>query len=238
VIRLSVNIDHVATLRQVRKARDPDPVAAAVLAELGGACGITVHIRGDRRHIQERDLYLLRETVRGKLNVEAALTPDAVKVIQAVRPDLVTLVPERPDEPTTEGGLDLAARAAEVAEYAGLYREAEIPVSLFINPDLEAVKAAGKLGVKTVELNTLAFGAAATDEAREAEIKRVTEAARAAARLKIEVHMGHDINYQNAGFIGEIGEIGEASIGHAIVARATLVGMERAVREMLAALNE
>jgi len=237
MIRLSVNIDHVATLRQVRKAKDPDPVAAAVLAELAGACGVTVHIRGDRRHIQERDLYLLRETVRGKLNVEAAMTPDALKVMQAVRPDQVTLVPERTEELTTEGGLDVVSQAVEAGEYIALYREAEIPVSLFINPDLEMVKAAGKLGVKMVEFNTLAFGAASAPDAHEAEVKRLADAAKAAARLRIEVHAGHDINYLNAGELRGIKEIAEASIGHAIVARAALVGMERAVREMLAALN-
>lgn len=237
MIRLSVNIDHVATLRQVRRAKDPDPVAAAVLAELAGACGVTVHIRGDRRHIQERDLYLLREVVRGKLNVEAALTPDALKVMQAVHPDQVTLVPEREEEVSTEGGLDLAKVSAEAAEYIALYREAEIPVSLFINPDLEAVKAAGKLGVKVVEFNTLAFGAGGAPEVHAAEVKRLAEAVKAAARLKIEVHAGHDINYLNAGELGPLKDIEEASIGHAIVARAALVGMDRAVREMISALN-
>ena len=236
-IRLSVNIDHVATLRQVRRARDPEPVAAAIIAELAGACGITVHIRGDRRHIQERDLYLLREAVRGKLNIEAACTPDALKVMNAVRPDQVTLVPEREEELTTEGGLDLKGQQAQVAEYLALYAESGIPVSLFINPDAETVKIAGKLGVKVVEFNTLAFGAAATPEAIADETKRLVDVAKVAARLKIEVHAGHDITYQNAHLLRGIKEIEEASIGHAVVARAMLVGMDRAVREMLSALN-
>jgi pyridoxine 5-phosphate synthase len=236
-IRLSVNIDHVATLRQVRRARDPEPVAAAILAELAGACGITVHIRGDRRHIQERDIYLLRESMRGKLNIEAACTPDALKVMNAVRPDQVTLVPEREEELTTEGGLDLKGQQEQVAEYIALYKEAGIPVSLFINPDAETVRIAGKLGVKVVEFNTLAFGAATTPEAVEAETRRLADMAKAAARLKIEVHVGHDINYQNAHLIRGIDGIEEASIGHAIVARAVLVGMDRAVREMMSALN-
>jgi len=236
-IRLSVNIDHVATLRQVRRARDPEPMAAAILAELAGACGITVHIRSDRRHIQERDLYLLREAVRGKLNVEAACTPDALKVMNALRPDQVTLVPEREEELTTEGGLDLKSQQAQVAEYLALYAEAGIPVSLFINPDAETVKIAGKLGVKTVEFNTLAFGAATTPGAIADETRRLAEVAKAAARLKIEVHVGHDITYQNARLLQGIKEIEEASIGHAIVARAVLAGMDRAVREMISALN-
>lgn len=236
-IRLSVNIDHVATLRQARRARDPEPVAAAILAELAGACGITVHIRGDRRHIQERDLYLLREAVRGRLNVEAACTPDALKVMNAVRPDQVTLVPEREEELTTEGGLDLKSQQAQVAEYIALYREAGISVSLFINPDADMVRIAGKLGVKVVEFNTLAFGAASTPEAVAGETKRLADMAKAAARLKMEVHVGHDITYQNAHLLRGIGEIGEASIGHAIMARAMLAGMDRAVREMLSALN-
>ena len=218
-IRLSVNIDHVATLRQVRRARDPEPVSAAIFAELAGACGITVHIREDRRHIQERDLYLLREAVRGKLNVEAACTPDALKVMNAVRPDQVTLVPERAEELTTEGGLDLKGQTEQVGEYINLYREAGIPVSLFINPDAETVKMAGKLGVKVVEFNTLAFGAASTPEAIADETKRIVDVAKVAARLKIEVHVGHDITYQNAHLLRGIKEIEEASIGHAIMAR-------------------
>jgi len=236
-IRLSVNIDHVATLRQVRKARDPEPVASAILAELAGACGITVHIRGDRRHVQERDLYLLREVIRGKLNVEAACTPDALKVMNAVRPDQVTLVPERDDELTTEGGLDLKSQQTQVGEYLALYREAGIPVSLFINPDVETVKIAGKLGVKVVEFNTLAFAGAVDEGTREDEAKRLNDSVKAAAKARMEVHVGHDITYQNAHLLREMKEIGEASIGHAIVARAVLVGMDRAVREMLAALN-
>jgi len=236
-IRLSVNIDHVATLRQARRARDPEPVAAAILAELAGACGITVHIRGDRRHIQERDLYLLREAVRGRLNIEAACTPDALKVMNAVRPDLVTLVPEREDELTTEGGLDLKGQQEQVAEYLALYAETGIPVSLFINPEAETVKMAGKMGVKVVEFNTLAFGAATTPEAVADEMKRLADVAKVAARLKIEVHAGHDITYQNAHLLRGIKEIEETSIGHAIMARAMLVGMDRAVREMLSALN-
>jgi pyridoxine 5-phosphate synthase len=236
-MNLSVNIDHIATLRQARHGRDPDPVAAAVIAELAGAHGVTVHLRGDRRHIQERDLYLLRETVRGRLNVEAAMTPDALKVLREVKPDQVTLVPERDDEVTTEGGLDLAARRAEVAEYTALYREAGISVSLFINPDPATLKVAAKLRPDVVELNTLEFGKVAGHPERSPELKRVAEAARIAAKAGIDVHAGHDINYRNAPALKTVPSIVEASIGHAIIARAALVGLDRAVREMLELLR-
>ena len=238
-MRLSVNIDHVATLRQARKSRDPDPVAAALLAELAGAHGITVHLRGDRRHVQERDLYLLRETVRTRLNVEVALTAEAMKVMKEVKPDQVTLVPEQPEELTTEGGLDLAGRRAETAEYIGLYREAGISVSLFIDPDPDVIRIAAKLKPDVVELNTLEYGRHAPGTADFASaLKRVAESARLAARHRIRVHAGHDINYRNASALAAaVPEISESSIGHAIIARAALVGMERAVREMLSLLN-
>ena len=236
-MRLSVNIDHIATLRQARKGRDPEPVTAAALAELAGAHGITVHLRADRRHMQERDLYLLRETVRGTLNVEVAVTPDGLAVMKAVKPDQVTLVPERPEELTTEGGLDLAGRRAEVAEYLALYREAGISVSLFINPDAASVRVAAKLKPAIVEINTAEYGAAAAGAAREAALDRVREAARLAVKGGLSVHAGHDLNYLNAGGIASVGEIVEVSIGHALVARAALTGMDAAVREMLARLN-
>lgn len=236
--RLSFNLDHMATLRQARRAKDPDPVAAAVLAGLAGAHGITAHLRADRRHVQESDLYLLREAVRTRLNVEVAMTPDALKVMLAVKPEQVTLVPERPEELTTEGGLDLAAHRAEAAEYAGLYREGGIDVSLFINPDPEAVRIAGKIGVSVIEINTAEYGAAAAGAPRAAALKRVAEAARLAAKARIEVHAGHDLTYVNAGPLAEaLPEIAEMSIGHAVVARAALVGVDRAVRDMLALIG-
>ncbi len=235
--KLSVNIDHFATLRQARGGRDPDPVAAAQSAELAGAHGITVHLRGDRRHIQERDIYLLRETVRTPLNVEIAMTPEGLKVMKEVRPDQVTLVPERPEEVTTEGGLDLTMHQEEATEYIGLYREAGIAVSLFINPEPEAIRLAGKLDPATVELNTAAYGGASEREASE-EIRRIGQAARQAAKLKLKVHAGHDLNYHNvARLLAAVPEITEVSIGHAIVARAALVGVERAVRDMLGELG-
>jgi len=237
-LRLSVNIDHIATLRQARRGRDPEPLAAALLSELAGAHGITVHLRGDRRHMQERDLYLLREAMRTRLNVEIAMTAEGMRVMREVKPEQVTLVPERSEEVTTEGGLDLNGQRDEVAEFTGLYRESGMLVSLFIDPDLATVRIAGKLGPDFVELNTLEYGAATTDNARAAALKRVGEAARLAAQLKLEVHAGHDLNYANSGeFAAAIPEVTEASIGHAIIARAAMVGMDRAVRDMLAILE-
>lgn len=237
-MRLSVNIDHIATLRQARASRNPDPVAAAFLAESAGAEGITVHLRQDRRHIQERDIYLLREVIRTRLNVEIAMTPEGLKVMKEARPDQVTLVPERAEELTTEGGLDLSVQQAEVAEYIAVYREAGIEVSLFINPDPESVKLAIKLAPNTVELNTAAYGAAADLAAQEEELRRVAAAARQAAKQKLNVHAGHDLDYRNIGRLTAAApDITEVSIGHSIVARAALVGLERAVREMIEALK-
>lgn len=237
-VELSVNVDHVATLRQARRGMDPEPAAAALLAELAGAHGITVHLRGDRRHVQERDLYLLRETSRLRLNVEIAMTAEGLKVMREVKPEQVTLVPERAEEVTTEGGLDLAAHRAEVEEYVNLYREAGMEVSLFINPDLATIRLAGKIVPQFVELNTLEYGAAAPGEARAAALERVAEAARVAAGLNLKVHAGHDLNYRNTRpLLAAVPEVREVSIGHAIVARAALVGMERAVKDMLAELG-
>lgn len=238
-VELSVNIDHVATLRQARRGVEPEPVAAAMLAELAGAHGITVHLRTDRRHVQERDLYLLREATRLKLNVEIAMTPEGLKVLREVKPELVTLVPERPEEVTTEGGLDLAAHREEVEEYVRLYRESGMEVSLFIDPDVATVRLAGKLSPEYVELNTLEYGQPApAAPGPEAALERIAGAARIAAGLGLEVHAGHDLNYRNVPrLIAAVPEISEVSIGHAIIARAALVGMERAVKDMLAALG-
>lgn len=237
-MRLSVNIDHIATLRQARASRNPDPVAAALLAESAGADGITVHLRQDRRHIQERDIYLLREVIRTRLNIEISMTPEGLKVMKEARPDQVTLVPERAEELTTEGGLDLSAQQAEVAEYIAIYREAGIEVSLFINPEPEAVRLAAKLAPATVELNTAAYGAAADKAGQEEELRRVAAAARQAAKHKLNVHAGHDLDYRNiVRLTAAAPEISEVSIGHSIVARAALVGLERAVREMIEAVR-
>lgn len=232
-MRLAVNIDHIATLREARKAREPEPVAAALIAEMAGAQGITVHLRSDRRHIKERDLELLRQAIGTKLNVEMAVTADMARVALQVRPDQVTLVPERPQELTTEGGLDVVLQASAVKDFTRQMREAGIRVSIFLDADAEQVRRAKAVGADAVEINTGRY-AEASAEARPAELARIADAARLAARHDLEVLAGHGLNYTNVIPIMSVTEIVELNIGHSIVARAALVGMERAVRDMVA----
>jgi pyridoxine 5-phosphate synthase len=217
VARLGVNIDHVATVRQARRAQEPDPVHAAVLAELGGASGITVHLRADRRHVQDRDLEVLRQVVRTRLNLEMA----------------ATLVPERREELTTEGGLDAVLNSVQIRPVVKTLVEGGVGVSLFVDPDLEQVKEAHKLDAQAVEINTASYADARDARAREAALRRIVDAARLGRRLRLAVHAGHGLTYQNVGAIAAQSEIAELNIGHSIVARAVLVGMERAVREMV-----
>ncbi len=235
-MRLAVNIDHVATIREARKSREPEPVAAAILAELGGAEGITVHLRGDRRHIKERDLELLRQVIATKLNIEMAATAEMAKIALHIRPDQVTLVPERPQELTTEGGLDVVLQAATVREFIKQVRDAGIRASLFVDADLDQVRKAKVVGADAVEINTGPYAAAAGAQ-REELLTRIAETARMARRHGLEVLAGHGLNYVNVRPIAAIGEIVELNIGHSIVARAALVGMERAVREMVQLLK-
>lgn len=240
--KLAVNIDHVATVRQARRALEPDPLAAAVLCELAGADGITVHLRADRRHIRDSDVRRLRETVTTKLNVEMAATDEMIGVALQIRPDQVTLVPERPDELTTEGGLDVKALKGVVASALRKLREGRIRVSLFIDPDPEQIRMAGSLAADAIEINTAQYSEASlryvetADQAFQREHRKVAEAAELAASLNLRVLAGHGLTYRNVRPIAEIPLIEELNIGHNIVARATLVGMERAVREMLAIL--
>ena len=231
--RLHVNIDHVATVRQARKHVYPDPVAAAVLAELAGAAGITVHLRGDRRHIQERDLRLLRETVQTKLNVEMATTQDMVRLALQYKPDIVTFVPERPDEVTTEGGLEVSFNRDAVAKQVGLLKEADIAVSLFIDPDLDQIRAAHKVDADLIEINTAKYTEAHNPEDANKELEKIINTAKSAAKLGMGVAAGHGLNYANVRAVAAIPEIEEFNIGHAIIARAVLVGLDRAVREMI-----
>jgi len=230
--RLAVNVDHIATIRQARRGREPDPVAAAVLAELAGAEGIIVHLREDRRHIQDRDLRLLRETVRTRLNLEMAATDEMVGIATAVRPDLVTLVPERRQELTTEGGLEVAGQRARLTAVIGTLQESGIPVSLFIAPEEGHVEAAKAVGAALVELHTGRYAEARGEAAREA-LAALIRAARFAAGAGLSVSAGHGLNYANVESVAAIPEVEELNIGHSIVACAALVGMERAVREML-----
>ncbi len=231
--KLAVNVDHVATVREARKVHYPDPVHAAVLAELGGAHGIVVHLREDRRHIQDRDVRLLREIVKTKLILEMAATEEMIKFAKEVRPDQVTLVPERRQEITTEGGLKVKGRTAKVREVVEELKEVGLKVSIFIDPDPQQLKAAAKTGADVVELHTGHYAEASGPEEMDLEFARLEEAARVAKDLGFEVHAGHGLHYHNISPVAAIPEIEEFSIGHAIIARAIMVGMKEAVREML-----
>lgn len=235
-VKLGVNIDHIATIREARRTSEPDPVAAAVLAELAGADGITVHLRGDRRHIQDRDVRLLRETIKTRLNVEMAATSEMIKFISVLKPDQVTLVPERREEITTEGGLDVALNVTHLQRSVSLLQEAGVVVSLFVDPDLDQIKACQKAGATRVEINTGKYSDARTAELIESETEKVRNSAQLAARMGLSVFAGHGLTYINVIRIVEIDEIEELNIGHNLIARASMVGLERAVREMKALL--
>jgi pyridoxine 5-phosphate synthase len=234
---LGVNVDHVATLRQARRAPEPDPVHAAVLAELGGAHGITVHLRSDRRHIQDRDVEMLRHVVKTRLNIELAATQEMVRAALTARPQQVTLVPERREEITTEGGLDVVLNSVQIKPTVRSLRDGGIRVSLFVDPDLEQVKQAHRVDAEAVEINTASYADAQDERARQAALQKVVDAARLGRKLGLEVHAGHGLTYRNVRSVAALPEMSELNIGHNIVARAVLVGMERAVREMLAAME-
>lgn len=238
MIRLGVNIDHVATVRQARRAKEPDPVAAAVLATLGGADGITVHLREDRRHIQDRDVYLLRETVAVRLNLEMAAYEEIIGIALKVKPDEATLVPEKRQELTTEGGLDAIATEAQTRGAVERLKAAGIHVSLFIDPDLAQVDQAKKLGADAIEFQTASYSEAVGARAVAAELAKLEAATAHAKGLGLHVHMGHGLNYQNVRPVVRIAGVEELNIGHSIVSRAVLVGMERAVREMKQVMQE
>lgn len=237
MIELGVNVDHVATVRQARRTYEPDPVWAAVEAHLGGADGITVHLREDRRHVQDRDVRVLRETVRGVLNLEMAAVPEMVQVALAVRPDFCTLVPERREERTTEGGLDVRGRRAEVARVVGQLRDGGVGASLFLDPEPAAIQAAVGLGATAIELHTGDYCGAplASAEARR-EIGRLEVAGRAVVEAGMRLAAGHGLDYANVGPVAALAHLEELNIGHGLVARAVMIGMERAVVEMKAAI--
>jgi pyridoxine 5-phosphate synthase len=231
--RLAVNVDHVANIRQARGIDIPDPIAAAMLAELAGARGIVVHLREDRRHIQDSDVEVLRRTVKTKLNLEMAATPEMIDIARRIRPDLVTLVPEKREELTTEGGLDVKGTSGDLERKIADIRDAGIEVSTFIDPDITQIKAALEAGAQIVEIHTGAYAEAKDDEASEIEAEKVAKAATFASKGGLKVSAGHGLNYRNVVPIAEIREIEEMSIGHSIVARAIMVGMAQAVREMI-----
>ncbi|GEJ57177.1 pyridoxine 5'-phosphate synthase [Anaeromyxobacter diazotrophicus] len=230
--RLGVNVDHVATLRQSRRTTYPDPVQAAMLAELAGADQITIHLREDRRHIQERDLAVLRKTVQTRLNLEMAATQEMVKLAFETKPDSCTLVPERREELTTEGGLDVAGNRDALRKVVRTLKDADITVSLFLDPDMDQIRAAHRVEADVVEIHTGRYADARLAQDRRRELARVVDVAKAAAKLGLQVAAGHGLNYQNVLPVAAVAEIEELNIGHAIVGHAIMVGMERAVREM------
>jgi pyridoxine 5-phosphate synthase len=236
-MRLAVNIDHFATLREARKAGEPEPVLVALLAEQAGAHGIVCHIRGDRRHIKERDLRALRETVKTKLNVEMAATEEMRRIALEIRPDVVSLVPERPEELTTEGGLKVVANRKALGLHVKALAKSGIRTSIFIDTSLEEIKAAREIGVDLIEINTGRYADSGEGAGRDKALEAVRRAAEFGRKIGLEVHGGHGLDYRNVGPIVAIPEIVELSIGFSIVARAAVVGIERAVLDMLALLG-
>ena len=233
---LGVNIDHIANVREARRTVEPDPVPMALLAELGGTDGITVHLREDRRHIQDRDVRLLRQTVRSRLNLEMAATAEMVAIALEIKPDMVTLVPERREEVTTEGGLDVAGQRSQLSAVVEQLQSNEIPVSLFVDPDAEQLQACRDSGARWVELHTGAYAEAAWTEQPQ-ELARIIEGCATARSLGLRVNAGHGLTYQNVEPIAAIEGMEELNIGHTIVARALVVGLEQAVRDMKALIQ-
>jgi pyridoxine 5-phosphate synthase len=237
MVRLGVNIDHVATVRQARRAAEPDPVHAATLALLGGADGITIHLREDRRHIQDRDFRLLRQVVTNLLNLELSVAAEIVNIACEVKPDQATLVPERREELTTEGGLDVVTHQDAIARAIARLQLEGIAVALFIDPDLRQIEIAKELGAKAIEIQTARYSEAKTHAGRQKELNALQEATEFAKRQGLNVHMGHGLNYENVQAVAQIPGVEELNIGHSIVSRAVLIGMERAVREMKDAIR-
>ncbi len=229
---LAVNVDHVATLREARGIHYPEPVAAAVAAETAGAEGIVVHLREDRRHIQERDVRLLREIVQSKLILEMAATSEMLGIALDIKPDTVTLVPEKREELTTEGGLDIVTHQSNIREAITTLKNADIKVCIFIDPDLDQIKTAHKIDADMIEIHTGAFCDAKTQMQRQKEFYRIVDAAKIGTKLKLGVNAGHGICYNTIKAFKGLTEISEFSIGHSIVSRAILTGMEQAVRDM------
>lgn len=234
---LGVNVDHVATIREARKTYEPDPVTAASLAVLGGADGITIHLREDRRHIQDRDLRVLRETVHSGLNLELACEPDVLRIACDTKPDQATLVPERREEVTTEGGLNVIGELERVRSAVDTLHSAGIAVSLFIDPHVAQVEASAELGVFAVELHTGSY-ALAGGQQTEQELKRLDEAGQRCVELGMKLHAGHGLNYFNVGPVAALPHMRELNIGHSIVSRAIFTGFQEAVSEMKCLIDQ
>ncbi|MEE9270769.1 MAG: pyridoxine 5'-phosphate synthase [Candidatus Krumholzibacteria bacterium] len=232
MVRLGINVDHVATVREARKTYEPDPVSAAAAAEMGGADQVTIHLREDRRHIQNRDARLIREVVKTAMNLEMAATAEMQEIALALHPDSVTLVPEKREEVTTEGGLDLANTGPAVEDVIAILKEAGMKVCAFLDADLDQIKRAAHMQFDAVEIHTGPYADART-AARPRELQKIQDAAAATRHLGMAVHAGHGLNYHNVSAIVRIPEVEELNIGHAVIARALFVGLEQAVRDML-----
>lgn len=237
MLTLGVNIDHIATIRQARRTVEPDPIAAAVLAELAGADGITAHLREDRRHIQDRDVRILRHTVRTHLNLEMASTDEMVAIALDIKPDYVTLVPEKREEVTTEGGLDVAGQRQRLLDVVTKLQESGIPVSLFIDADPVQIEAAAEINAKFIELHTGRYAEASDEASREKELAALAKGCKQAIAAGLRVNAGHGLTYWNVYPVACLQGMEELNIGHSIISRASLVGLERAVREMKQAMR-
>jgi pyridoxine 5-phosphate synthase len=237
-MKLAVNVDHFATIREARRSNEPEPVLAALLAEQAGADGVVCHIRSDRRHIKERDLKLFREAVKTKLNIEMAATEEMKKIALEIQPDIVSLVPERPEELTTEGGLDVISHEKQLASHVKELQKAGIKVSIFVDPDLKQIDTCRKLGVNLIEINTGKYADLKPGEERDKALDEIKKAAELGHKLGLEIHAGHGLDYKNVLPVAVIPEITEFSIGFCIVARSAIVGIERAVREMVALIEK
>jgi pyridoxine 5-phosphate synthase len=235
--RLGVNIDHVATVRQARGVMYPDPVTAAGVVELAGANGIVCHLREDRRHIQDRDLRILREIVQTRLNLEMAATEEMTRIALATKPNIVTLVPEKREELTTEGGLDVLKFLSSLRKVVQRLQRGGIPVSLFVDPQKDQIKASEEVGAYAIEIHTGHYCDAKTPSQEDEELKKILDAVAEASHRNLQIAAGHGLNYVNVRRIAEIKEIEELNIGHSIIARAVLVGLDRAVREMIALIQ-
>lgn len=231
--KLGLNVDHIATVRQARGGMEPDPVTAAAIGEMAGAEGITIHLREDRRHIQDRDLEILRRTVKTKLNLEMAATQEMVRIALKTKPDQVTLVPEKRQELTTEGGLDVIINLKSISDAVKRLRDAGIVTSLFVDPNQEQIKAANKTGADYIEIHTGAYAEAATWKEQERELEDIDTAIKLARKVGLGVNAGHGLNYVNIKAIAALRGIEEYNIGHSIMARAMLAGLDRAVRDMV-----
>lgn len=231
--KLGLNVDHIATVRQARGGIEPDPVSAAALGELSGAEGITIHLREDRRHIQDRDLEILRRTVKTKLNLEMAATQEMVRIALKTKPEQVTLVPEKRQELTTEGGLDVILNLKSITDAVKRLRDGGIVVSLFVDPNQEQIKSANKTGADYIEIHTGAYAEASTWKEQERELEAIDTAIKLARKVGLGVNAGHGLNYINIKALAAIGGIEEYNIGHSIIARAMLVGLDRAVKDMV-----